>query len=190
MTPSRTISIAAALILPLGLSVASAKAPAVVSAKTVTRLDLSTSPIVEDEEDEMDQIAECLDSDTKADCVNCCLEEFVDDGGLFTVCVEECNDACDDSDTCADSEDECTVDLSTEIAAKPSANAGIPVARAITATSSDSKASGGGLESDDPVECLDSDTLSECVNCCVEEFVDDADMLYMCVEDCADSCPS
>jgi len=197
MTLSRTLSLAAAFLLSTGLSVASAKGPAVASAKGVSTYGsvLVASDKEEEEEDEMDQIAECLDSDTLADCVNCCVDAFgADDPGLFYVCTEECSDSCEDGDDCEDSEAECDVDLDTETSAKPTTDVGMVDAKLITTVDSKTKGSDVEPETDDPMdiltECLDSDTLAECVNCCLDGFVDDSGMFYICVEDCADSCPS
>ncbi len=49
----------------------------------------------EAEDDPMTILWECLDSDTLGECVNCCLDEFLDEPGLFYVCVEECSDQCE-----------------------------------------------------------------------------------------------
>ena len=57
----------------------------------------------------MAEVATCLDSDTLGECVNCCLEAFVDDPSMFYVCVEECSDACEDDDGLEGSEDVCDV---------------------------------------------------------------------------------
>lgn len=201
MTLSRTLSIVAAFLLTIGLSDASAKGPAVATAKGVSTYSVSLASSgkdKEEEEDAMDQIAECLDSDTLADCVNCCIDAFgSDDPGLFYVCTEECSDSCEDGDDCEDSEAECDVDL--DPAAKPTTDTGMVSAKLIVTVDTktvDTKTKETDVEpeTDDPMdtltECLDSDTLAECVNCCLDGFVDDSGMFYICVEECADSCPS
>ena len=199
MTLSRTLSLAAAIALSLGFSQASAKGLAVAPVKGGSSFDVSLTPTVEDEEEEeddaMDQIAECLDSDTLADCVNCCVDAFgSDEPDLFYVCTEECSDACEDGEDCEDSEAVCDVDLETEPAAKPTTNVGIALVKVADTVDSKTKGTDVEPETDDPMdtltECLDSDTLAECVNCCLDGFVDDHGMFYVCVEECSDSCPS
>jgi hypothetical protein len=198
MTLSRTLSLAAALVLSFGLSEASAKGLAVAPAKGASTPLVSVVPAVEKEEEEddaMDQLTECLDSDTLADCVNCCVDAFgADDPGMFYVCTEECSDSCESGEDCEDSEAECEVDLDTEVVAKPTTDVRMVSAKGLVSVEAKTKGSDVEPETDDPMdiltECLDSDTLAECVNCCLDGFVDDHGMFYVCVEECADSCPS
>ena len=95
--PPPALVAALTLVLSFGSSVAFARSGAQVSLSTA---QISAAPDLggEEEEDPMAEVATCLDSDTLGECVNCCLDAFVDDPSMFYVCVEECSDACEDED--------------------------------------------------------------------------------------------
>ncbi len=129
----------------------------------------------EAEDDPMTILWECLDSDTLGECVNCCLDEFLDEPGLFYVCVEECSIQCDPADK----------------GGHP--NPPHRISPSDTGSSEDEKPAGLKLEEEDGpkdiiADCLDSDTLGECVNCCLDEFLDEPGLFYVCVEECSDQC--
>ena len=122
----------------------------------------------EAEDDPMTILWECVDSDTLGECVNCCLDEFLDDPGIFYVCVEQCSDQC-----VADLYDP-NFDRSLDVCEMP-----------LFETKPE------GDSSKDPIaDCLDSDSLGECVNCCLDEFLKEPGLFYVCVEQCSDQCES
>ncbi len=249
MTPSRTLSLAAALLLPLGVLAA----PAQASSDTVDAASPSAEPArfvpgfgggggkegtgprdtlwpdPSIEEDPLGLIAACLDSETLGDCVNCCLDEFLDDPGVFYVCVEECSDSCDaeleaswavsldlDSEPAAD-EAQCGMEAMASDGFKPGVGGGGEEEGPLGNNGSPQfkPGDGGGIEDEGPLgnndglyekpaedgpqaedpkgtlaACLDSDTLGECVNCCLDGFLDDPGLFYVCVEECSLQCDS
>ena len=193
MIRARTPALVAALtlVLSFGSSVAFARSGAQVSLSTA---QVSAAPDLggeeEEEEDPMAEVATCLDSDTLGECVNCCLDAFVDDPSMFYVCVEECSDACEDDDGLEGSEDVCDVSEDNAPSGKTSVAiaTGASAIRTLSTTARRAAESDGGVQTADPDDCLDSDTLGECVNCCLDSFVDEPADFQACADECANQC--